>query len=921
MNRYLLGFLFLSLCSFSALAQSQQKRPMEVSDLAEWNRISRQTISNDGQWIAYVVGSEEGNPTLNLYNGVSKDNHKVFRATSPAFSQDNQFLTYTLKPNVDSVKTMRRAGKKKKDLPKDTLVVLKLADLSVLKVPAATDVKLPEKWSDWAFFKLEKEIEKDSTSKAKKRTDLIAHQLSTGEQVILPAGGDYVLAEERAYAAAISEGFEEEQEPGVFYFDANTKQWKAIHEQKGAYEQLSMDRVGAQVAFLADFDTTESRVDYFDLYHWDRGASAPAKIADRADDFLPENWLVSKNGRLSFSKSGQRLSFGIAPVPVLEDTTLLPEEKVSVEVWSYQDEQLYTEQEARLSREKNRTYTCVWLKERDKVIQLGSENIPDIQIAAEGDGVYALGRNPKPYQMQASWQGTRGGDVYLIEVATGKVTLLEKALFGFPQFSPNGKYVTWYSSPDTAWFSYAIDKQAKVQLTDNKNVSFYDEINDRPMLPSSYGSAGWTEDDQAILIYDRYDIWQVDPAQPARKKKLTNGRAEKIVSRYAPIDWEEEFINTKEPLMIRFVDEKSRQSGYAWLNIQTGNQEVVQQGDFSYGRFAFKAENANHWMFTKGNFEVYPDIYYSRNGLKNATKISEANPQQKEFIWGSMEIVSWTSSNGEKLEGMLAKPENFDPNKKYPMLVHFYEKSSQGVNNHRTPSVGTSINYHYYLSRGYLILNPDVPYEIGYPGESAYDAVVSGTLAMIDKGFVDKDNIGLQGHSWGGYQIAHIITRTNLFKCAESGAPVVNMFSAYGGIRWASGLSRMFQYEQTQSRIGGTIWEKPLRFIENSPIFFLDKVNTPVLILHNDEDGAVPWYQGIEFFVGMRRLGKPAWLVNYNGEAHGVRKFHNRKDWAMRMSQFFDHYLKEEPMPRWMDEGIPAVEKGLDQRLELMDKH
>ncbi len=327
-------------------------------------------------------------------------------------------------------------------------------------------------------------------------------------------------------------------------------------------------------------------------------------------------------------------------------------------------------------------------------------------------------------------------------------------------------------------------------------------------------------------------------------------------------------------------------------------------------------------MFTKESYQDYPNISYSRNGLTNPKQISDVNPQQKEYNWGSIEIVSWTSTDGQVLEGMLVKPEDFDPNKKYPMIVNFYEQSSQGLHRHRTPTAGRStINYPYYASRGYLIFNPDVPYNIGYPGESAYNSVVSGTLALIDKGFVDKDNIGLQGHSWGGYQIAHIITKTDLFKCAESGAPVVNMFSAYGGIRWRSGMSRMFQYEQTQSRIGGTIWDKPLRYLENSPIFFLDKVNTPVLILHNDHDGAVPWYQGIEFFVGMRRLGKPAWMLNYNDEPHWPLKLQNRQDFQLRMSQFFDYYLQGAPMPRWMAEGVPAVEKGLDQRLELLDKN
>ncbi|TNE60987.1 MAG: S9 family peptidase, partial [Bacteroidetes bacterium] len=298
-------------------------------------------------------------------------------------------------------------------------------------------------------------------------------------------------------------------------------------------------------------------------------------------------------------------------------------------------------------------------------------------------------------------------------------------------------------------------------------------------------------------------------------------------------------------------------------------------------------------------------------------RISDANPQTAEYQWGSVQLVHWTAPSGEVLDGLLFKPDGFDPNQQYPMLVYFYEKSSDGLHRHREPDFGRStINFKMYASRGYLVFVPDIPYHTGYPGESAFNAVMSGVTAMLNRGFVDRSRIGMQGHSWGGYQAAYLVTRTNLFACAEAGAPVSNMTSAYGGIRWGSGLSRQFQYEQTQSRIGGSLWDYPMRYLENSPLFALDKVQTPLLILHNDEDGAVPWYQGIELFVGLRRLGKPAWLLNYNGEPHWPVKLQNRIDFQTRMQQFFDHYLKGAPQPSWMVRGVPPLEKGILQGLE-----
>jgi dipeptidyl aminopeptidase/acylaminoacyl peptidase len=242
-------------------------------------------------------------------------------------------------------------------------------------------------------------------------------------------------------------------------------------------------------------------------------------------------------------------------------------------------------------------------------------------------------------------------------------------------------------------------------------------------------------------------------------------------------------------------------------------------------------------------------------------------------------------------------------------MVYIYETLHNGIHRFRNPSPGSSVNPSYYVSNGYVIWMPDIEYDTGYPGKDALKCVLPGIQMLIRRGFVDEGSIGIQGHSWGGYQIAYMITQTNIFAAVEAGAPVSNMVSAYGGIRWDSGMVRQFQYERTQSRLGGTLWEAPMRYIENSPIFWADKVETPILMMHNDDDGAVPWYQGIEYIMALRRLGKEAYMLNYNGEKHGLRKRVNQKDWTIRMAEFFDHHLKGEPMPDWMKNGIKAWEK------------
>ncbi|MGQ9621444.1 MAG: alpha/beta hydrolase family protein, partial [Bacteroidales bacterium] len=333
-----------------------------------------------------------------------------------------------------------------------------------------------------------------------------------------------------------------------------------------------------------------------------------------------------------------------------------------------------------------------------------------------------------------------------------------------------------------------------------------------------------------------------------------------------------------------------------------------------------KAKKSDILIWQKGSFENYPELYFSDMKFFSPIKVSVTNPQQSSYIWGTVELVFWMSFDHKELQGLLYKPENFDPSKKYPMIVYFYERSSDGMYSYIAPAPSAStINRTFAVSNGYLVFVPDIVYTTGFPGRSCYDAVVSGTFALVNKySFIDKDHIGLDGQSWGGYQVAYLVTRTNLFACAFAGAPVINMISAYGGIRWETGMSRMFQYEMTQSRIGGTLWDKPLLFIENSPVFRIPEINTPLLIMHNDADGAVPWYQGIEFITALRRLGKPAWMLSYNDEAHNLAKRPARKDLSVRKMQFFDHYLKNAPIPYWMKYGISQAEKGKIDGYELV---
>jgi dipeptidyl aminopeptidase/acylaminoacyl peptidase len=332
---------------------------------------------------------------------------------------------------------------------------------------------------------------------------------------------------------------------------------------------------------------------------------------------------------------------------------------------------------------------------------------------------------------------------------------------------------------------------------------------------------------------------------------------------------------------------------------------------------------------TKENFTSSPDLFFYPSSFNNtgnnistqninAVKLSSLNPQQSQYNWGTAELFTWKAFNGKMLDGIVFKPEDFDSTKKYPTLIYFYERLSDGLYNYHAPSPTPSrLNIPFYVSRGYLVFAPDITYTLGQPAKDAYNSVVSGAQALIKKGWADSKNIGIQGQSWGGIQVAQLITMIDMFKAAWAGAPVANMTSAYGGIRWESGANRQFQYEKTQSRIGATLWQRPDLYIQNSPLFHVPKIKTPLVIMANDADGAVPWYQGIELFTAMRRLNKKVWMLNYNGEAHNLVERKNRKDIQIRQQQYFDWLLKGAKPARWITEGLPATQKGKTWGLEI----
>ena len=616
---------------------------------------------------------------------------------------------------------------------------------------------------------------------------------------------EYTLSEKGGKIAFTSSGDDAEFQSGVYVFDTQKQSIQSIYVSKGIFKSLKWDEAGQHLSFVSDLDTTQSLNRYFNLHLWSIGDDTAETILTARDEYLEKTYLVSEHTPLEFSKNGSLLYFGKS-LPVLQaDTSLLEHEIVKVEVWTYRDERLYTQQEIEKEKDQQASFLSAYDLTSKKFMTLGTENIPHVDKSDEGNGVHLIGYNEKPYLKSISWEGSPSpADIYALRTTTGTSEKIAEKIHARPKMSPLGNYAYWYDPMDSAWFTYSFLKDQINKITDHTAVDFFNEEHDTPNMPRAYGLMSWSQDDKKMLIYDRYDIWEVDPEGILKSIRITpEGRKNQQKYRYIKLKKEERFIEKNQTLLLHAFNEVDKTEGIYSLKYSPGARlKMLSSGPSQY-RSIQQAQEGKELIFTQANFSTFPDIKSTRS-FKKINTISQANPQQNTYNWGTAELYHWTSLDGQPLEGLLIKPENFDPSKKYPMIVNFYEQSSDNLYRHHAPNPGRStINYSFYASRGYLIFNPNIHYRTGYPGESAYNSVIPGVTSLIDQGFVDPDHIGIQGHSWGGYQIAHIVTKTDLFKCAEAGAPVPNMISAYGGIRWWTGLSRMFQYERTQSRIGG----------------------------------------------------------------------------------------------------------------------
>jgi dipeptidyl aminopeptidase/acylaminoacyl peptidase len=856
-----------------------QKKPVDLHSLDQWEGFTERRISRNGEWVSFGVSpSDPAQRTLHLKGMVNRRYFLFKGANNGRFSSDSKWYTFT--------QPAQKAG-----LP-DTTVVVNLLDGQQEKFSAITAFA-------WA----------DSNSAVRTWFSGAKEQ----QQLVIASAEGNILMEQKGVQRYILLPHGE----GVFYTVKDATGLKLI------FTDLAQQRTDTLLKGCTDlgvfsydvasrrlaFPLTDHHITRLMLYDANTRKMMTLPIESKQSD---TGYVLTAQSRVVFLKQTPWLLYSTQyNYPERAQPPIAGEAKV--EVWSHSDKELYSKQKRGLVNTLNKQYYFSYNTVTGSRIQLTSIDADEWQLPGQGSTENILVSTSIPYLAQKQWDPVTRRDAFLINLHTGVRKVIARNTAAEFALSPFGQYVVWFDREKQHYYTYQTNSGVTRQIDKGVKDGLVDTSLNLPQAPEPYGIASWEEQDRSLLLTTDRDVWRVDPSGQKGTENITASTTRKNLRYSYYGNWQlASYFTPSDTLLFFAVDRKTKDAGFFAVSMRAKERvKPLLFGPYSFSYPGMDIANNRQVLFSFGNTAFY-GLFYSKD-LRHFDTLHVLNPQRKEYNWYKTELVRWQVRKGVYTEGYLYKPENFDPSQKYPLLIWLYENGyAQNVNDHVTPQWSYSfINFGFYASNGYVVFVPDVQYQIGKPGESAYESVMTGVKHLQKQGWLDTARMGLQGHSWGGYEVAYILTRTSIFKAASAGAVVANMTSAYGGVRTNyGGESRQWIYEKHQSRLGASLWQNQSLYIQNSPLFLADKISTPLLLMHNEQDGGVPFSQGVEFFSALRRLNKTAWLLNYPDENHVLRNPINKKDFTYRLYQFFEHYLKGKPAPSWMLKGIPAIEEG-----------
>lgn len=956
------------LCLTLGAAMAQDTKPMTWKDVATWKYMpgSAFKLSPDGQWIAYGIIGLEADGELILQKVSDPDSKKSFPIGNTnfpnfEFSQNSQWLAFKESPKFSE----KQANEKSKGKPlKEKVHLIKLGTDEKKTFENAGGFSFNAEASTHLIINLPKEGNADI-----KGSDLLIHQLSSGKSQNLGNVREHSVNKAGTHLAYTVDAANS-QGNGLYLLTLASNSTQVLDTDEAGYQSINWTEKGDAFAALKMKKDKKYKQDRGAVLGVKSLSSPQVTLYEAAKDStgFDQKYTISPNRKPEWSEDLTRLFYGIHPLvlaekenpkkelnkdslaaadseklsKILADTTIKSisdlqkaiakadtakkadpkkndAKKPEMTIWHWNDSRLQSRQQVLENMDKNYSFWAMYDVAAKKHIALQDSSMKDLSILPKQR--YGLGSDNQSYELQGNLDGQAFRDLYIVDLKTGAKTQLFENFYqpsfgSYPRPSTDGTKLLY--GKDGHFYVYDIVAKTHTNLTEDLPVTFVDVEDDHNVTDPLVSPLGWSSDSKYVLLRDDWDIWQVPVGGKETALNLTqNGRAEKIRYQYRFIlDREEKGIDLSKTNYIRIYGENTKKSGIATLSPAkkgglTPGAKVLLWEDAMISGLG-KAEKAEVFTYTKEKFNEPTQVYLTDASLANGKKVTKNAPDAGKFAWSSgVQLVDYVTAKGDSLQAALFLPAGYVEGKKYPTVIYYYEKLSQTLHNWSNPGYsGTGWNPSLYTSNGYAVLIPDIVYKMDDPGMSAVWAVLPAVDAAIKTGVIDEANMGIHGHSWGGYQTSFLITQTDRFKAAAAGAPLTNMISMYDLIYWNSGGGNMSIFEASQGRFTGGPWENWEAYERNSPIYHVKNVKTPLLLLHNDKDGAVDFTQGVEYYNALRRLKKPVIMVQYLGENHGLGKTENRKDYAVRMMEFFDHHLKGQPAPDWMTKGVPRLQLG-----------
>ncbi len=878
--------------------------PVAPADYGRWESLGAGVLSPDGNWFAYQISRGNQDNELRIRRFDTEADEVVPHGVSPAFSRNSRWLAYAIGIPEAQRKKLEEQGKP----VRNKMGLLNLAAGDTIVVNDVASIRFRD---DGGYLVMQRYPRTDQNNKG---VDLVTRNLANGLEMNFGNISEYAWQEDGMLLALITDA-EGRAGNGVQVFDTETGVLRPLDSNPTRYTGLSWRKQSDDLAVLREREDDDYDTPTHVVLTW-RGLkddNPTQRILDSSTAGLPKDSRIIDGYTPEWSKDGDILFLGIRD---REKKTEIPADSVAAEdsmateelapaevlVWHSKDAQVIPEQKLSAERVRRRNFLVAWHQQDNYLVKLGKALTEPVRPIPGRR--YALGADRTPYEFDGMF-GRPFQDLYLIDLDSGEwQRIQERIRFNFGP-SPDGRYILYLK--DDHYMVYDIQADRHTDISTDVSTSLVNREYDHPVAQKPpFGLAGWSEDDETVLVYDQYDIWQVR-ADGSGATNLTNGRAERIRHRYVRLDDEEDFIDTSAPIYVSTYGEWSKKYGITRLRTGRLPERLVWLED-NVARLA-KAKDAEIFTYAVQDFDDSPDYFVSGSDFAEARQVTQTNSFQKDYAWGHSELIEYENPWGRKLQGALYYPADYRPGKQYPMLVYIYEIRSHLMHQYSVPSERSYYNTAVFTSEGYFVLQPDIVFQAREPGRSSVGTIEAAVQKVADTGMVDPKRVGMVGHSWGGYQTAYAVTQTDIFSAAVAGAPLTNLISMYGAIFWNSGSPESAHFEVGQERMEVPYWEDPDPYIRNSPVFNVNDLNTPLLIEVGDADGNVDMRQGIEYYNVARRAGKHLVLLSYEGENHGLRKKHNQIDYHRRILAWFGHYLKGEPAPQWITEGVPYLEQ------------